>query len=323
MKIKGYILAALAAASYGTNPAFAVPLYAQGMNPTSVLLMRYLFSLPILLVIILVRGHNLKLRRAEIATAAILGVLMGLSSLGLFESYKYMNAGIASTLLFMYPVMVALLMTFFYHERFKITTGLCLALMAIGLIKLTHTGENETISLVGFLLVFLSSITYAIYIVMTNVSHKIKDIPTVKLLFYQLLIGSGVFFFMLMAGEPLTFPAETAGWLNISALALLPTVISLYCTTAAIHCIGSTPTAIFGALEPVTAVVLSVFVLDQSISAEEMVGGGLIVIATTMVVAADPIDAALLRMRKLFPKGESFRMGQGFRNNSDARRSEM
>jgi len=301
MKIKGYVLAALAAATYGTNPAFAVPLYAQGMNSTSVLLMRYLFSLPILLMIILVRGQNLKLNRTEIVPVATLGVLMGLSSLGLFESYKYMNAGIASTLLFMYPVMVALLMTFFYHERFKITTGLCLAIMAIGLIKLTHTQGDDTISLVGFLLVFLSSITYAIYIVMTNVSVKIKDIPTTKLLFYQLMIGSGVFFFILMTGEPLTFPAEPTGWLNVSALALLPTVMSLYCTTAAIHCIGSTPTAIFGALEPVTAVVLSVFILGQSISMDEIIGGGLIMAATTLVVASGPVDSALLRMRKMFP----------------------
>lgn len=301
MKLKGYAFAALAAATYGTNPAFAVPLYSQDMNPTSVLLMRYLFSLPILLVIIVMRGQNLTLKRNEITPVATLGVLMGLSSLGLFESYKYMNAGIASTLLFMYPVMVALLMTFFYHERFKITTGLCLVVMAFGLIMLIHSDSENPFSLTGFLLVFLSSLTYAIYLVMTNVSSRIKNIPTVKLLFYQLLIGSSVFLFMLMAGEPLSFPAKPSGWLNVSALALLPTVMSLYCTTAAIHRIGSTPTAIFGALEPVTAVVLSVLVLGQSMNANDIIGGILIVIATTMVVASDPIDNALLRMRKLFP----------------------
>lgn len=301
MKLKGYIFAALAAATYGTNPAFAVPLYNQGMNPTSVLMLRYLFSLPILLIIIFARGRNLSLRRNQIAPVAILGVLMGLSSLGLFESYKHMNAGIASTLLFMYPVMVALLMTFFYHERFRITTGLCLIVMAFGLMMLIHSDGENSVSLIGFLLVFLSSITYAIYLVMTNVSKTIKTIPTVKLLFYQLLIGSSVFIFMLMAGEPLTFPAAPAGWLNISALALLPTVMSLYCTTAAIQRIGSTPTAIFGALEPVTAVVLSVLILGQTMSVNDIVGGILIVIATTMVVTSDSIDHALLRMRKLFP----------------------
>lgn len=301
MRLKGYLLAALAACTYGTNPAFAVPLYSQGMNPTSVLLLRYLFSLPILLVIIFLRGQSLSLKRDEVAPVAVLGILMGLSSLGLFESYKYMNAGVASTLLFMYPVMVALLMTFFYHERFRITTGLCLVIMAVGLVMLVHTDGETPFSLVGFLFVFLSSITYAIYLVMTNVSHKIKSIPTVKLLFYQLLIGSGVFVFMLVAGEPLTLPTGPSGWLGISALALLPTVMSLYCTTSAVHCIGSTPTAIFGALEPVTAVVLSVVVLGQQMDVNDIIGGILIIVATTMVVASDSIDSVLLRMRKMFP----------------------
>lgn len=301
VKYKGYFLAALAAATYGTNPAFAVPLYGQGMNPTSVLLFRYLLSLPILLVIIAVRGQNLILKRNEFAPVMILGVLMGLSSLGLFESYKYMNAGIASTLLFMYPVIAALLMTSFYHERFKITTGLCLVIMTAGLILLSRTDGKHNISLVGFLLVFLSSLTYAIYLVMTNVSGKIKSIPTVKLLFYQLLSGATVFICMLIVGEPLTFPVNLAGWADVSALALLPTVVSLYCTTVAIQYIGSTPTAIFGALEPVTAVVLSVVILKQPLLPNEILGGILIVIATSLVMASDPIDHAFLRMRKMFP----------------------
>lgn len=304
MKLKGYLFAAIAAATYGTNPAFAVPLYDSGMNPTSVLFFRYLLSLPILLLLITARGQRLKLKKSEIGTVAILGILMGLSSLGLFESYKYMNAGIASTLLFMYPVMVALFMTFFYNERFKITTGLCLAIMGVGLLLLLRTGGNSSVSLVGFLFVFLSALTYAIYLVMTNVSSKIKQIPTVTLLFYQLLAGTFVFVIVLMSGEALTVPRGVVCWIDVWALAILPTVVSLYCTTAAIHAIGSTPTAIFGALEPVTAVVLSIVFLNQSITPVQLLGGLLIVIATSMIVASDPIEHTLLRMRKLFPKGK-------------------
>lgn len=302
MKFKGYLLAAIAAASYGTNPAFAVPLYDQGLNPTSVLLFRYLLSLPILLIMMIWRGQSLKLNKSEIFPIAVLGILMALSSLGLFESYKYMNAGVASTLLFMYPVMVAVLMSFFFHERFRITTGLCLLVMACGLILLMRTDNAGGFSTIGFLFVFLSSLTYALYLVMTNVSKKLKGIPTIKLLFYQLLFGSVVFVAILASGEPLIVPQGAMGWIDVTALAILPTALSLGCTTMAIHCIGSTSTAIFGALEPVTAVILSVAFLGQSLTANECLGGLLIVIATTMVIAADPIDNALLRMRKMFPR---------------------
>jgi len=301
LKAKGYIMAALAAASYGTNPAFAVPLYEHGMNPASVLILRYVLGLPLLAVMLKTRGHSLRIRRHEFAPLAILGVLMAISSLTLFEAYNYMNSGIASTLLFVYPVLVAVLMTFFFHERFRATTGICLVVMTVGLVLLLRAPAGVEVSWMGVLLVMMSSLTYALYLVMTNVSATVQAIPTLRLLFYQLLFGSGVFWLMLLAGTPFTPPAAGLDYVYLLALALFPTVISLGCTTVAIHTIGSTATAIFGALEPVTAVVLSVAALGQSVTVRELFGGLLIVLATTLVVAADPVDRVLLRVRKLFP----------------------
>lgn len=302
VKVRGYVLAALAAASYGTNPAFAVPLYEGGMNAISVLLFRYGFCLPLLAMMLVVRRKNVVLRKHEILPVAVPGVLMAISSLTLFESYNYMNSGIASTLLFIYPVLVAVLMSFFYHEKFRATTGICLVVMCAGLLLLLRTDGVNAISAWGCVLVFLSSLTYAFYLVMTNVNKIIHTIPTLKLLFWQFLFGSVIFVFMIALGTPLTLPTQSWGWINLVMLALLPSVISLGFTTEAIHCIGSTATAIFGALEPLTAVVLSVFFLGQPLSPREMVGGALIMLATTLVIAADPVDKVLLRMRKMFPK---------------------
>lgn len=301
MKLKGYLLAALAAATYGTNPAFAVPLYEQGMNANSVLLFRYILSLPILAMMLAYRRRSFEIERKQIVPVAVLGIMMAISSLGLYESYNYMNSGIASTLLFIYPILVAVLMTFFFHERFRSTTAICLVIMGIGLAMLMRSESGFSLSLIGCLFVFISALTYALYLVMTNVAKSIKSIPTLKLLFYQLLFGSLIFVMLVGLGQPLTLPAQPSGWLNLIALATLPTVVSLWCTTIAIKSIGSTPTAIFGALEPVTAVVLSVIVLDQSITLREIGGGALIVLATSMVVAADSIDKVLLRTRRMFP----------------------
>ncbi len=302
-KAKGYALAALAAAAYGTNPAFAVPLYGHGMNAVSVLLFRYLLGIPILAVIMAVRGKSFALKKDEIVPTMILGVLMALSSLTLFESYNFMNSGVASTLLFVYPVMVAVMMIMFFHEKFSISTVICLVVMGAGLMLLMKPQGDATLSLFGCLLVMLSALTYALYIVMVNVSKSVKNIPTTKLLFYVLAWGSLVYVGMIACGSELTIPSENWGWLNLLALAVIPTVISLGCTTRAIQLIGSTPTAILGALEPVSAVILSVLVLGQPITVQDIVGGGLIVIATTIVICAGPVDKAILRMRKMFPKG--------------------
>lgn len=303
--ITGYGLAALAAAAYGTNPAFAIPLYEQGMNPNTVLLFRYVMGLPILAAIMVARGMSMRLKAEEVGPTAILGILMALSSLTLFESYNYMNSGIASTLLFVYPIMVAVMMIFFFHERFKMTVALCLVLMCGGLMLLMKPGDGRSVSGYGCLLVMVSALTYALYIIMVNVSKVVRAIPTTRLLFYVLSWGCLVFLVMIPMGNPLTLPVRATGWLNLLALAVIPTVLSLTCTTRAIQLIGSTPTAIFGALEPVSAVILSVFVLGQSITGRDILGGLLIVLATTIIIADKNVDKALLHVRKLFPRRRS------------------
>ena len=295
------MLAGVAAAAYGTNPAFAVPLYADGMNPNSVLFFRYVLGIPILAIMMAVRKMSFRLEVKEIVQVFVLGFLMALSSLSLFQSYEYINSGVASTLLFVYPIMVAFIMIFFFHENFKSSLVVCFIFMIAGLIFLMRNNGEGGFSGYGFLLVMISALTYALYIVLVNISKTISGIPTTKLLFYVLLSGSLVFLFNICLGTELTMPAHKINWWNLIALAVIPTVLSLACTSAAIQLIGSTPTAIFGALEPVTAVVLSVVVLGQGITISEIIGGLLIIVATTIVVASKSVDHFILHVRKMFP----------------------
>lgn len=299
--IKGYLLAAIAAAAYGTNPAFAVPLYDEGMNPNTVLLFRYILGVPLLALLMWCRGISFKLEKKAIGQTAILGILMAVSSLTLFESYNYMNSGIASTLLFVYPVMVAVIMMFFFKEKNGPSLYICLAVMFVGLFLLVKPTDGLSLSPFGCVLVMVSALTYALYIVFVNVSARMREIPTSKLLFYVLIWGSALFGINIAFGNPFTWPATGYEWINLSALAIIPTLLSLACTTAAIQIIGSTPTAILGSLEPVSAVLLSVFFLHQPISTLEIVGGCLIVVATLIVINDKSIDHTILSVRKMFP----------------------
>ena len=132
-KTKGYILGAVAAATYGMNPLFALPLYENGMDTDSVLLFRYLFALPLLGVMLKARGRDFRLQRREILPLIVLGLLVAVSSLTLFQSYHYMDAGIASTLLFVYPILVALIMALGFRERITPLTIFCIALAVLGI----------------------------------------------------------------------------------------------------------------------------------------------------------------------------------------------
>lgn len=295
-------MAALAAAAYGTNPAFAVPLYEEGMNPNTVLLFRYVLGIPLLALLMMIRHIPFRIERESIGPTALLGFLMALSSLTLFESYNYMNSGIASTLLFVYPVMVAIIMMFFFKEKNGPSLYICLAIMFVGLFLLVRPTDGITLSPLGCALVMVSALTYALYIVFVNVSKKIRAIPTTKLLFYVLIWGTLLFAANILLNNPFTWPTSGYEWINLSALAVIPTLLSLACTTAAIQIIGSTPTAILGSLEPVSAVLLSVFFLHQPISVLEIIGGSLIVIATLVVINDKRIDKTILSVRKMFPR---------------------
>jgi len=300
-KAKGYILGSIAAASYGMNPLFALPLYKAGMDPDSVLFFRYLFAIPLLGIMIKARGRSFKIQRKETFPLIIMGLLVALSSLTLFLSYNYMAAGIASTLLFVYPIMVALIMAMVFKEKLALQTIVCM-LLALGGIGLLYKSEDgSTLSLIGTLLVFASSLSYAIYIVGIN-QTSLKNVATLKVTFYVLLFGLSLFVARLLYSGVLNTPDQWYLWANLLALAVFPTAISFLCTTGAIQYIGSTPTAILGALEPVTAIFFGIAVFGESLTVRESFGLVMIIVAVTFVIAGGNITSQLVRFKKLFPR---------------------
>lgn len=300
-KTKGYILGTIAAATYGMNPLFALPLYKAGMNPESVLLFRYMLAIPILAVMIKARGRSFKINRKETTTLIVMGLLVAISSLTLFQSYNYMEAGIASTILFVYPIMVALIMSLVFKEKLTMMTGLCLLLALGGISMLYKGGDGTTLSLTGTLLALASALTYAIYIVGIN-QTVLKSTATLTVTFYVLVFGVTLFIIRLLTGTALTTPDKWYLWLNVLALSVFPTAISFLCTTSAIQYIGSTPTAILGALEPVTAIIFGITIFGERMTLRESIGIVMILIAVTLVIAGGSISIHLLRFRKMFPR---------------------
>ena len=302
-KLKGYLLGIIAAATYGMNPLFALPLYEAGMNPDSVLLLRYLVAIPILGIMLLWRGRNFRLKRRELPPIISLGLLFSLSSLTLFQSYNYMDAGIASTLLFIYPILVAIIMATLFKERLSKQTILCIIVTLCGIALLYSNDDGSTLSLMGVMLVFASAISYAIYIVGIN-KTSLRNVATLKISFYVLTFGSLLFLSRLLITHDFQVPStdEWRLWINILCLAVFPTVLSLVCTTKAIQYIGATPTAILGALEPVTAVVIGVSVFGGVITSRIAIGLLLIIISVTFVISDGNITLHLTRFRKMFPK---------------------
>ncbi len=284
-KVKGAICGILAAISYGTNPLGALNLYADGMNANSVIFYRYGLATAILAVIMLVQKKSFTVTRKEFAILSILGVLMALSSLTLYCSFNFMDAGIASTLLFVYPVMVAVMMAIFFKERVTPVTAISILLALFGISLLYKGGDGATLSAVGVVLVMVSSLTYAVYIIIVNKSQLLMS--SVKLTFYVLLTGTVMIYVYSLFGPnaqlmPLNSPMM---WVYALVLAVFPTVVSLILMVIAVHNVGSTPTAVMGALEPITAVCIGIFVFGEAFTFRLAIGILLILSAVILIVA--------------------------------------
>ena len=170
LKVKGTILGIVSAVSYGTNPLGALFLYQEGLNSNSVLFYRFSLAAVVLACILFIQKQSFRLSRKEVKTLCLLGILFAVSSLTFYTSFHHMDAGIASTLLFVYPIMVAVIMSLFFKERISPVTMFSIILALSGIALLYRGGTGAGLNGLGVSLVMIASLTYALYIVVINQS---------------------------------------------------------------------------------------------------------------------------------------------------------
>lgn len=284
-KATGILCGIIAAICYGTNPLGALYLYDSGVNVHSVLFFRYAIAVAGLTVMMLLKREPFKVNIKEVSILAVLGILFGLSSLTLYDSFNYMEAGIASTLLFVYPIMVALIMMVFFKEKLTIYSILSITLALSGIALLYKGGEGATLDSWGVALVMISSLTYAIYIVVVNRAEL--KMSSIKLTFFVLMFGLATIAVSSFMGEPSAHIQMLHGplqWGYAAMLGIVPTLISLVTMAISIRYVGSTPAAIMGALEPVTAVVIGVCIFGEQLSTRLVIGILLILTAVILII---------------------------------------
>lgn len=283
-KLKGYLCGIGAAVCYGTNPLGALYLYEDGINANSVLFYRFALAVVMLGMLMAARRKSLKVSRRELSLLCALGVVFSTSSITLYFSFCFMDAGIASTLLFVYPVMVAVIMALLFKERLPAVSVFAIMLALSGIAMLYHGDGGATLSTRGVMLVMFSSLSYAVYIVVVNKSPL--RMSSMKLTFYVLFFGMlTILTNSFITGLHIQMLTTPRMWSCAFMLALLPTVFSLVLMTISVHETGSTPTAVMGALEPLTAVVIGVAVFGEQLTPRLAAGIVLILTAVIMIIA--------------------------------------
>lgn len=282
---KGYFSGIIAAICYGMNPLFALPVYAHGFSVNSVLFYRYLFATIIYGLLLRVFKHiSLKITFKEFIVLLILGVIFAYTDIFIFEAFRYIDSGLACTMLFVYPLMVALISRLLFKEKMPSITWLALTLVIGGVCFLYNGKIGTTLSIRGIVYVFSGALSYAIYMISIEHVKIIKNIKQEKLIFYVMLFGLSVYMCNLRFFTELQPLNNWFSFACIFGLALFPTIISLKTITYAIKYIGATKTAILGALEPLTALFFGALLFNETITLKIIIGITLILTGVIFVI---------------------------------------
>ena len=284
--IIGYPAGIITGITYGLNPLFGMPLMNEGAAVESILFFRYAFAVIILGLILRLGKQSFKISLKQAGVLFVLGLLYTASSLFLFEAYNYIASGLATTLIFLYPVLVAIIMVFLGVIP-SWPVWLAIAATFGGVLIMTQSSGGESIDPIGVLLSLGSALVYALFIVIINRSKAIADISNSVLTFYTLMVGSIVFLGKIaLSDTDITAGIEgSAAWLNLIGLALLPTIVSTATLAIATRNIGATKASVLGVFEPITAILVGTIMFSEPLTTNIIVGISLAIVAVAFMIS--------------------------------------
>ena len=283
--IIGYPAGIITGITYGLNPLFAKPLMNAGASTEAILLFRYGIAVILLGAYLLLKKENFRITLKQAGVLLSLGLLYTASSSFLFEAYKYIASGLATTLVFLFPAMVAIIMVFL-----KVVPSwpvwLSIAATFAGVMIMTGGAGAEKVNPLGVWFSIASAFVYALFIVIINRSKVISSIPNSLLTFYALLTGT--FFFIgrcLFSGADLTAGLDGGmAWCNLIGLAVLPTIVSTASLAVATRNIGATKASVLGVFEPITAILVGTLVFGEALTPNIIAGILISIVAVTFMI---------------------------------------
>ncbi len=283
----GYIAGIITGVTYGLNPLFAMPLMNAGAPVENILFFRYGLSVLILGGWLLAKHESFRVSGKQLVRLLILGACFTMSSLFLFEAYRLIPSGMATTIVFLYPVLVALIMVFMrVYPTWQVWFSIILTF--IGVFVLSRNDGTHVIQTKGIVIAAASALAYAMFIVIVNRSKAIRKVSNTLLTFYALIVGTIVFMVKALAGghSLLLGISGFSAWGNLLGLAVLPTIVSTATLALATRKIGAAKASVLGVFEPITAILVGALAFGEPVTMNVLIGIGLTMAAVTFMIVS-------------------------------------
>lgn len=272
---------------FGLMPLFTKTAYQYGSNAYSAAFGRFFFGSLILLAVILIKRTGLRLKRRQLLRIFELSLLYAAMPVLLYESYNYLNSGLATTLHFTYPVIVIVIMTLFFGNKINIKQIICTVLCAVGMILMCDPGDSA--HTVGIVLAVVSGLAYALYIIFLGRSD-LDSVPALTLCFWLSLFSAVEIGIAAVIAGKMSFTISPQGWIAEFMLALFCTVFALMMFQKGVFLCGEVKASLLSTFEPITGAVVGVIVFRESITLKTALGIAAILLSAVLLAAKGKAD---------------------------------
>lgn len=289
----GIIEAMLSTTFFGLIPFFAIPLYRSGMNVESVVFWRFFVSALCMTLIMLYKKQSMRISLKTAYSIALIAFTYYLAAYFLFSALTHMASGIVTTLFFTNPIFVMVFMVIFFKEKmeaYKIILSLT-AFFGVALLSGFFDPANK-INGIGLVFSVLAGLGYSVYVIAINMMQKHSITKNIMSLYIFL-------FATVMAGiSALTttfhVPASLSDVMWVLGAGIVTTLLSNVLLISALPKIGTVFTAILGVMEPLTAVVVGIFVFHEPFTFTIMIGAIIIFFSVCLLTIIPTLRSPIL-----------------------------
>lgn len=297
---KGLFYGLFASVTFGFLPLFSLSLMSRGITVSSLLFYRFVFAALIMGAVILVRRVDLRVSARQFFILLLLAAMYVTSATGLVHSYAYIPSGVATTIHFIYPVIVTATMIFVFHERRSRTIFTAMGMAIAGVALLCWSSDGQPLDTRGVLWAASTVFWYASYLIIVN-RTSVSRLQSMSMMFYIFVLGAALFALTTLAEGGLQPLSTGFDWGMILAVAVLSTVIPNLALLKAVKNAGPVVTSILGSAEPLTAMTIGVLWLGEGFSLRTLAGFAMVVGAVVLVILnKNRENNPLIGLRKYF-----------------------
>ena len=279
-RLTGVALALVSAAGFGVMPVLGKVAYDEGAEPVGVLAVRFALAAVALLVLARVLGQPLPRDRR----LGILALLGGIGYVGMslcyFSALERISAGLTALLLYVFPALVVVLSAVLLRERPRPLAAGCVALALAGTaLTIGPVGGGQGS---GVALGLGAALVYSVYILGSSRVRGVGAFAMAAVVLSAAAVTTGT----LAAATRPALPTSATAWLALVGVALLGTVVAVTAFLGAIALIGPSDASVLSTVEPVVSIVVAGLVLGERLSATQLLGGAVVLLAVGVLARA-------------------------------------